>query len=51
MTLTPTPTVTPTSTPEVCDMTYEIVNYEQGIITENGQDFIGDENNDIIIEE
>ena len=50
-TLTPSPTVTPTTTPEECDMTWEIVESEQGIITEDGSSFIGDENNDIIIEE
>jgi hypothetical protein len=32
-------------------MTYEIVESDQGIITENGESFIGDENDNIIIEE
>ena len=51
VTVTPTHTPTPTTTPEPCDMTYEIVDYDQGIIKEDGSAFIGDENNDIIIEE
>jgi hypothetical protein len=52
-TVTPTPTATPTITTSLdpCDMTYEIVENEQGLITENGESFIGDENNNIMIEE
>jgi hypothetical protein len=52
-TSTPTPTATPTITTSLdpCDMTYEIVESDQGIITENGESFIGDENDNIIIEE
>ncbi len=48
-TITTTPTITPTE--GSCDMTYEIVESNQGIITENGESFIGDENSNIMIEE
>ena len=51
LTATQTLTPTPTETPEICDMGYEIVESDQGIITENGISFITDENGDIIIEE
>ncbi len=48
-TITTTPTITPTE--GSCDMTYEIMESNQGIITENGESFIGDENSNIMIEE
>jgi hypothetical protein len=52
-TATPTVTGTPTITPSEgsCDMTYEIMESDQGIITENKESFIATEDNDIIIEE
>jgi hypothetical protein len=57
---TPTPSSTPTPTPSPspsptaggCDLTYELIESDQGIITEISSDFISDETNgDILIEE
>ena len=48
----PSPSPTPTPTAGGCDLTYELIESDQGIITEISSDFISDETNgDILIEE